>query len=212
LTVSLDRRPAGRPTKEDTAGIAGRVLDGARAAFCAHGIAGASMEEIAAGAGTTKHTIYRRYPSKMALLAAVVERDLEHLSAHASAATAEKMGALDALRETAWGFFSYGMRAENLCFSAFLTAESTYSEEMRQRWASWERMALAPLLDKIAAAQAAGALHAGDPAELCHLLFDLIEGAANRMRMGLQIEPPGTTAEAFFASRWNVFLCARGLA
>jgi AcrR family transcriptional regulator len=74
------KRTAGRPTREQAQHIDDIILTGAREAFCCRGIEGTSMEEIALSVGVSKHTIYRRYAGKMALLDAVVSRDLERLS------------------------------------------------------------------------------------------------------------------------------------
>lgn len=52
-----------------------QILDGARRAFLAHGFAAASTNTIAAEAGVSKQTLYAYYPSKDALLMAVLTRD-----------------------------------------------------------------------------------------------------------------------------------------
>lgn len=54
-----------------------RILDAARAVFFERGLAGASMDEIAARAGAGKPTIYARFANKEALLTAVATRHVE---------------------------------------------------------------------------------------------------------------------------------------
>ena len=104
-----ERRGAGRPTREEAAAINDRVLDGARAAFCRQGISGASMDEIATAVGVTKHTIYRRYPSKAALLEAVVQRDIARfageMQANSDQAAAEAGDPVEALKLATRHFF-----------------------------------------------------------------------------------------------------------
>jgi TetR/AcrR family transcriptional repressor of mexJK operon len=52
-----------------------QLLDGARAVILARGFEGASVDEIAREAGISKATMYRYYPDKAALFAAVMQRD-----------------------------------------------------------------------------------------------------------------------------------------
>src|SRR3712207_7334480 len=71
------RSVGGRPTKEQAAALDDLVLDGARSIFCQKGVSHSSLEEIASHLGVSKHTIYRRFPNKTALLDAVVQRRSE---------------------------------------------------------------------------------------------------------------------------------------
>lgn len=52
-----------------------QVLDGARSVILARGFEGASVDDIAREAGVSKATMYRYYPDKAALFAAVMRRD-----------------------------------------------------------------------------------------------------------------------------------------
>jgi AcrR family transcriptional regulator len=54
-----------------------RILDGAYTLFYRQGFARTSMDEIAAGAGVAKRTLYAHYDSKDSLLADVLERQHE---------------------------------------------------------------------------------------------------------------------------------------
>ena len=65
---------AGRPrsTEADDA-----ILDAALDQFCDFGYDGLSVERVAATAGVAKTTIYRRYPTKLDLVMAAIERAKE---------------------------------------------------------------------------------------------------------------------------------------
>jgi AcrR family transcriptional regulator len=67
---------AGRPSRERAGEVDQRILDAARRVFLERGLAGASIDEIAAVARAGKPTIYARYPGKEALFAAVVMRNV----------------------------------------------------------------------------------------------------------------------------------------
>jgi AcrR family transcriptional regulator len=66
----------GRPLREFAGEVDQRILDAARRVFLERGLAGASIDEIAATARAGKPTIYARYPDKEALFAAVVMRNV----------------------------------------------------------------------------------------------------------------------------------------
>ena len=73
------QRPAvrsGRPRRELVGEVDERILDAARRAFLERGLAGASIDEIAAMARAGKPTIYARFPNKVALFTAVVMRNV----------------------------------------------------------------------------------------------------------------------------------------
>lgn len=52
-----------------------QLLDGARAVILARGFEGASVDDIAREAGISKATMYRYYPDKAAIFAAVMQRN-----------------------------------------------------------------------------------------------------------------------------------------
>jgi AcrR family transcriptional regulator len=69
-----------------------RILRAARAHFLAHGFHSVTMDDLAAGLGMSKKTIYTHFPSKTALLEAMllekfrcVEEDLEAITSECSA-------------------------------------------------------------------------------------------------------------------------------
>jgi AcrR family transcriptional regulator len=63
---------SGRPPRALAGEVEARILDAARRVFLERGLAGASVDEIAALARAGKPTIYARFPSKEALFAAVM--------------------------------------------------------------------------------------------------------------------------------------------
>jgi len=67
---------AGRPTAARVEAIHHAILEAARERFLAAGFEATPMEAVAAAAGISKGTLYARYPTKEALLRAVVETQL----------------------------------------------------------------------------------------------------------------------------------------
>ncbi len=164
------------------------------------------MEEIALAVGVSKHTIYRRYAGKMALLDAVVTRDLDRLS-HAMLEDATGHDPLERLKENARRFFFFCVEPDTVRFTAFLTSEAIFSEELRQRFATWDRVLSDPIIDCISASQDAGLLRSDDTAlSLFGLLADILDGPSRRMQFELADPFFGLEPEDFFEHRWSVFL------
>ncbi|WP_248308022.1 TetR/AcrR family transcriptional regulator [Bosea sp. AS-1] len=185
------------------------ILEGARLAFCRSGVANASLDEIALSLGVSKHTIYRRFPNKAALLEAVVERDLGDFRTALVSAAKDGSGALNALRRMAMRYVEIGSSRDYAAFYLSVSAEAALSAPLRERLAAWSQSALQPLAAAIAAAQMAGALQPGDPQAVCDVLVDLLEGANNRVRLGAAAVEDAERQD-LFERRWRVFVAAFG--
>src|SRR5689334_5336760 len=77
-----------RPLRADAARNRTRVLDAARTAFAESGL-DVGVEEIARRAGVGKGTLYRRFPTKEALVRAIFEDLLDELDASVEDVSAE---------------------------------------------------------------------------------------------------------------------------
>jgi AcrR family transcriptional regulator len=75
------RRQRGRPKLEDVAQIDSQLLDVALQEFLAHGYGGTSLTRIVKAAGISKTTLYARFGSKEDLFRAIVQQQIERLSA-----------------------------------------------------------------------------------------------------------------------------------
>lgn len=164
------------------------------------------MEEIALSVGVSKYTIYRRYAGKMALLEAVVTRDLDRLN-QAMLDDAAGNNPLERLKSSARRFFFFCVEPDSVRFMAFLTSEAIFSEELRQRFATWDRVLSDPIIACISASQDAGLLRSDDtPMALFSLLADILDGPSRRMQFDLPDPFSGLTPNQFFEHRWSVFL------
>lgn len=72
----------------DAAGINDTILDTARAVFETYGVRRANIEDVAARAGVSRSTVYRRFPTKDDLVEQVVRREGELFFATLDRATA----------------------------------------------------------------------------------------------------------------------------
>ena len=78
-----------RPLRADAARNRARVLDAARTAFAEAGL-DVGVEEIARRAGVGKGTLYRRFPTKEALVRAIFEDILDEIDRLVAEADAER--------------------------------------------------------------------------------------------------------------------------
>jgi AcrR family transcriptional regulator len=77
-----ESRPAargrgGRPSRQQSAQLADRILNVAEKLFLGHGFGATSIEAVAKQAGISKRTFYHRFPGKERLFEAVVRRLIE---------------------------------------------------------------------------------------------------------------------------------------
>src|SRR4051812_39400438 len=68
------------------------IVAAARQHFFAHGFRGVTMDELAAGLGMSKKTLYAHFPSKTALLEAMLREKLRHLEEEVARVTSEHPG------------------------------------------------------------------------------------------------------------------------
>lgn len=72
---SLEGQIGSGGTGEDGADVEQTILDTARAVFETYGVRRANIEDVAARAGVSRSTIYRRFPTKDDLVERVVRRE-----------------------------------------------------------------------------------------------------------------------------------------
>ena len=132
----------------------------------------------------------------MALLDAVVTRDLDRLN---RAMLEDNSGSnpLERLKNSARRFF-FCVEPDSVRFLAFLTSEAIFSEELRDRFATWDRVMADPIIACIEASQDEGLLRRDDTAlALFSLLADMIDGPSRRMQFNLPDLFNGMTPDQF---------------
>jgi AcrR family transcriptional regulator len=144
--------PVPRPLRADAADNRRRILEAARAVFAERGI-DAPLDEIARRAGVGNATLYRRFPTRDLLVAAVFEA---RVAEYAGAAT-EALGAPDpwsGFCEFAQRVFAMQAADRGLSDVLTMTARTTARlEELRQR-------AYTDFAELVRRAQATGKLRA----------------------------------------------------
>jgi AcrR family transcriptional regulator len=104
--------PSARPTRADAARNYDLLVTAAREAFAEHGT-DTSLEEIARRAGVGIGTLYRRFPSRTALLEAVYVDEIQSVCDRAYG-FAEQLEPFDALAAWLRSFVGYGVSKKTL--------------------------------------------------------------------------------------------------
>jgi AcrR family transcriptional regulator len=198
-----ERGGGGRPTKAQAAARTETLLDTARALFCTRGFAATSIEEIAAVLRASKHTIYRRYASKLLLLEAVVERDAAGFRQTLLAAGATETEPLASLRAMARAYFAFSASPEYSALYAAIALEAATSAALRDKLLEWAAAALEPLRRALAVATPPSGWRTGQGNDPCEILIDLLDGQANRVKWQGDGDP--NQLERAFAARWDLF-------
>src|SRR5881398_706607 len=86
-----------RPMRADAARNRGLVLDAARTAFARHGVT-ASLDDVARAAGVGPGTLYRHFPTRDALVLAVIDDGLTDICS-LGAELSDNSEPLEALRQ-----------------------------------------------------------------------------------------------------------------
>lgn len=188
----------GRPTKAQAKAWTRELLDTARVLFCERGYAGASLDELAVRLRCSKHSIYRRFADKEALFCAVVDRDVAGFISQLKASGIPGSSPHEVLRAMARTYFGFGASREHAALYAALNLEAATSPRLRMLAQQWTAQALTPLRDAVAIA-----MPGTDAEELCDILIDLLDGAANRLRLSDDMQPKTETA---FSARWDFFV------
>src|SRR5258708_29499632 len=120
---------ASRRTERETARLAARyeaIIESARALASESGLGAVQVVPVAERAGIAAGTVYRYFPSKDDLVAAVVSATAEREVAAIRAAAAAAPGTLSALAAAVVAFASGTMRMRRLAFAMLAEAPPSY--------------------------------------------------------------------------------------
>jgi AcrR family transcriptional regulator len=117
---------AGRPTLDAAKELAARIVEAARQEFLAKGIEGASMEGIAAVAGCSKLTLYRRFGTKNELFMALMRERVPDYAVQFHVDQDQQPEKV--LYQLGLGIAAFFFKPDNLRFVRMLSAEMSRVE------------------------------------------------------------------------------------
>lgn len=196
----------GRPRKGDVEAKSLHIIETASRLFAQQGFAATSIEQVVAACGVGKDTVYRRFPSKLALFEGVVEHARMRTQAHFQSTMAAQTGdALTQMRAAARWLLTANLDPTLIAFKRIAFSEALV---VGQAVAS---RADDPIMDQLLAligeAQDSGALGAGDPRFIATQLLNCIAvGPMIDAMLGGTTYASARAQTAYFDKAWTLFL------
>jgi TetR/AcrR family transcriptional regulator of autoinduction and epiphytic fitness len=196
----------GRPAKADGEALSAHILDVASRLFASQGYAATSVEQVVAACGTGKDTVYRRFPSKLALFEGVVNHARIQVQEHfRTTMTAQKGDALTRLHRAARWLLEVNLDPTLIAFKRIAFSEALVVGKAVA--ASKTDPIMDHVLALISEAQAAGSLAPEDPSFLAtHLLNCIAIGPTVQAMLGSTSYKSARAQNAFFEKAWRLFL------
>lgn len=203
--IKTELRRTGRPTLDEAASLTDIILDAAKRLFCDKGYGAASMDEIAAASDVTKLTIYRRFPSKEALLIAMIDRELNQFTLSLPPFDKNISSPMEMLEQTARSMFYFSILPDSLKMRRLLIIEAFSNIQLQERMDDWWQRASQPAMLAIEAAQQSGDIVNDDPASLAEMMWDILDRLPRWLRCHGALSTEEQASEDFFRERWVFF-------
>ena len=189
------------------------ILTAANREFVAHGFSGASVNEIASGAGINKRMLYHYFGNKEGLFLAVLEAAYERIRSGERALDLDHMAPDAALEKLV--LFSYDHFIEHPDFLALLNIENLHEAEHLKKSDRVQRIHspfVEALRDLLKRGEKAGIMRSGvDPVELYITIASLsFFHLSNRHTLSFIFDRPIADAGAVAARRQHVLAVITG--
>jgi AcrR family transcriptional regulator len=144
--------------------------------------------DIVREAGLSNQAFYRHFPSKQALLVAVLDEGVRILAGYLAHRMEAAAGPSEAIREWLRGMLEQAVAPAGASATRpFVLARTRLAEAHPAEVAASERQLTAPLRLAIRAAASAGELPGADPEPDAEMLYQLVEFAVRGLRRGADI-------------------------
>jgi len=180
-----------------------RIIETATALFSSRGFAGTSMEQVASQCGAGKDTVYRRFPSKVALFEAVVE--YAHRRAVARLETLPHMegNALERLQALLRELLHINMEPDLIALKRITFSEAVVFEKKAPIPPQPDPI-MCRLIDAVCEAQKDGAIVEGDAGSIAnHLIHCLVALPTSVAMMGGKEFNEPHAIDAHFDRTWD---------
>jgi AcrR family transcriptional regulator len=193
----------GRPLKAEHNAAAERIIDTATTLFATRGFAGTSMEQVASQCGAGKDTVYRRFPSKIALFEAVVEHAHARAVARLKDLPVAQGNALERLRTLMRELLHINMEPDLIALKRITFSEAVVFEKKRPIPPQPDPI-MSRLVDAVGTAQDAGMIAAGDVSLIAtHLIHCLVALPTSSAMMGSAEFDTRQSVDRHFDRTWN---------
>lgn len=197
---------SGRPPKDMQDAAAARIIEAATSLFASRGFAGTSMEQVASKCGAGKDTVYRRYPSKVALFEAVVEHAHTRAVARLQDLSPMQGNALERLKALLRDLLHINMEPDLIALKRITFSESIVFEEHAPIPPQPDPI-MSRLVNAVGEAQEARMITDGDASEIAsHLIHCLVAKPTSSAMLGDGHFDTKQSIDAHFERTWDWLL------
>ncbi len=203
-TLAPQRRSrGGRPPRHEAEEAGTRIIDTATRLFASQGFAATSVEQVAASCGAGKDTIYRRFPSKVALFEAVVDQARARAVEPLQGVALEGRDTLERLKNLLRSFLAVNMRPDLIALKRITFSETVMSGKSGPVPSQPDPL-MGMLLEAVEACQADGSVKAGDPGLIAaHLIHSLVAIPTTNAMLGGADYESSEAVDAHFDRTWE---------
>jgi TetR/AcrR family transcriptional regulator of autoinduction and epiphytic fitness len=199
---SQDKPRGGRPSRQEAEEVSRRIMETATQLFATQGFAGTSVEQIAARCRVGKDTIYRRFPSKVALFDGVVEHAHRRVIARVNGISFAALEPMAYLRDLLRCFLSINMERDLIALKRINLSEAVASGRREPTSPKVDPL-MDMLVDAVRAGQTAGALRGGDPVLMAEwLIHGLVSVPTTDAMLGGSRYQGRAALDAYFDRVW----------
>jgi TetR/AcrR family transcriptional repressor of mexJK operon len=184
------------------------ILRAATEVFLSQGYLGASMDEIATGAGVSKATIYKHFGSKKALFQAIIRNRVDGLVSPLRIDAAETRTACDVLTAFARQYVDLILQPSSLALYRVVVFEAFNNEELgRDTYRVGGAATIGQVASFLSERVEAGELALDDPSMAAEQFIGLLTGHLQlRALLGVETDPPAAMRARFVEAAVSTFL------
>jgi AcrR family transcriptional regulator len=205
-TNTVARKP-GRPRSGEAGQLSEIVIETALAMFRQRGFETTTIGAVAEACGMSKHTLYRRFPTKEALFAAAVARERETIMAKLAVIDVGGLDTMSALHETCAALFEIAVSPGSTDLYRMCIGAVPKFPLIGTEFAITEGRIQEMLIPLVAQAQREGILAPQDPVQLSgHLYYSIIGEIWGHALLGLAYVQDYDRRRSVFDANWAMFL------
>lgn len=193
----------GRPPKAARDMARERIIAAATELFSGRGFAGTSMEQVASKCGAGKDTVYRRFPSKVALFESVVEHAHKNAVARLELMPTVTGDPLTRLKSLVRQLLRVNMEPDMIALKRIAFSEAVVFEKGGPIPPQPDPI-MAKLVEAVKSAQEDGALCPGNASEIAgHLIHCMVAMPTGAAMMGSNEFGSPAAVDAHFDKTWT---------
>jgi TetR/AcrR family transcriptional regulator of autoinduction and epiphytic fitness len=199
---SLAKGRGGRPSRQETEEVGLRIIATATQLFATQGFAGTSVEQVATRCSVGKDTIYRRFPSKVALFDAVVEHAHNRVIEQVREISFDGTEPMARLRDLLRCFLGINMERDLIALKRINFSEVVASGRKNLSFSKTDPL-MEMLVDAVKAGQSANVLRGGDPVLIAKwLIHSLVSIPTTDAMLGGSRYESQSALDAYFGDVW----------